>query len=933
MDRPSSTQADGLAFSVEPPTDNPKDHHQRLSAKRKKALVSLLNEIANLKEEDLDVEPTPATLNERIKDFTVMADDRLQNEGAALFHQFEKRAHQVDEQLLNFGNAVRPLGSSVGLISSSYTLRVRLQQILHLFRENASEAFPNKIQKEPVAPPKPAFFQRTKLRDPTHQQPLARITSDLEEIPHQFELLARDLINFLHFLHDIPEFTDEGLNSNALNFEADLKYWASCLKEFEGQFSCIAIKRYVNDLTREMDAHLEAIRDSLISFVKEGVPMIKIAQVDAQNGLLILSTVATFFSGIAATTIQYIINEVNTQLQQVVVALWVTSIIFGVGSAVNSQLSYQWRAAAYRSPRSAVPAFTAGLLCYAYSSFQGNLVATCATVFTALTSLAPLSLAVWFGVERLVFAKTGGSKRPQEIMGEWRERFLHGIGWIWVVKASSAGFRIVAKKSTEILARLPRHLAPRARRESISTESDAYDMEEYSAGLPTPNTSPKAERVRRFSGVSGPEPIRVPSPPSLPQVSEIREIPSPPVRERAPWSRPGQDPAPPQDNSQDPPPPPTSPTPRMGLKDAVRRVIYLERMKSDSSQNSPPPPTSPTPKMRFQDAVKKVTNLERIKPKPKSPTNIGPGSHARRTFLSSSDGYTDPNERYVLRTTRLAGLIPKLKTLKPTQELIEHGGLVRHLQFSPDGEWLATCSWDRTVIIWKVEATLTLHQVLAHPGAGLLSQVAWSPDGKYLLTRTFRHVKIWVAETGVLKQTIPFKSKIEAVTWMPTGDSFTCVEGSVVHIMDLQGKIKADHSFERLDIHDVAFTHDEQRMLLVATLQSSRENLKPSKSKAEKRIIVYHLENKKVECQVPVLENVCSVTISSDTSKDYLALISYKDTAPPELWRISVVNIEDFQEAELQLLQTYLPSASVGLAGPSYLGQVRKYNLAARDRS
>lgn len=146
----------------------------------------------------------------------------------------QRRAHQVDEQLLNFGNAVRPLGSSVGLIASSYTVRVRLQQILHLLRENASEAFPNKIQKEPAAPPKPAFFQRTKLRDPTHQQPLARITSDLEETPLQFELLARDLIEFLHFLHDIPEFTDEGLNANVLNFEADLKYWASCLKEFEG---------------------------------------------------------------------------------------------------------------------------------------------------------------------------------------------------------------------------------------------------------------------------------------------------------------------------------------------------------------------------------------------------------------------------------------------------------------------------------------------------------------------------------------------------------------------------------------------------------------------------------------------------------------------------------------------------------------------------
>lgn len=56
-----------------------------------------------------------------------------------------RRIRQVDTELLNFGNAVRPLGSSVGLISSAYNLRVRLQQILHLFRENASEIFPEKV--------------------------------------------------------------------------------------------------------------------------------------------------------------------------------------------------------------------------------------------------------------------------------------------------------------------------------------------------------------------------------------------------------------------------------------------------------------------------------------------------------------------------------------------------------------------------------------------------------------------------------------------------------------------------------------------------------------------------------------------------------------------------------------------------------------------
>lgn len=126
-------------------------------------------------------------------------------------------------------------------------------------------------------------------------------------------------------------------------------------------------------------------------------------------------------------------------------------------------------------------------------------------------------------------------------------------------------------------------------------------------------------------------------------------------------------------------------------------------------------------------------------------------------------------------------------------------------------------------------------------------------------------------------------------------------------------------------------------MVLVGTLQSSRDERKPSRSRDEKRIIglssislivgrdlpvsepsVYHLVDKKIECQVPVIENVRDVTITSDRDMNngYLALISYEDTAPPELWRISVVN----QETRLHLLQTYMPTAVVEFAGPSYLG-------------
>lgn len=73
--------------------------------------------------------------------------------------------------------------------------------------------------------------------------------------------------------------------------------------------------------------------------------------------------------------------------------------------------------------------------------------------------------------------------------------------------------------------------------------------------------------------------------------------------------------------------------------------------------------------------------------------------------------------------------------------------------------------------------------------------------------------------------------KVEAVTWLPTGSAFACVEHSGhVHILvripptrdlqdiidrplpqDLQGSPKTSHHFERLDIHSVAFTPDEQR--------------------------------------------------------------------------------------------------------------------------
>lgn len=84
-------------------------------------------------------------------------------------------------------------------------------------------------------------------------------------------------------------------------------------------------------------------------------------------------------------------------------------------------------------------------------------------------------------------------------------------------------------------------------------------------------------------------------------------------------------------------------------------------------------------------------------------------------------------------------------------------------------------------------------------------------------------------------------------------------------------------------------------------------------------MIVYDLKDKEIENQVPVLENVKDVTVSGDGQ---FALVSYEDTAPPECWRIDLVNKPGSEEKQgrLALVHTYMPTKTVNFAGPSYFG-------------
>lgn len=63
------------------------------------------------------------------------------------------------------------------------------------------------------------------------------------------------------------------------------------------------------------------------------------------------------------------------------------------------------------------------------------------------------------------------------------------------------------------------------------------------------------------------------------------------------------------------------------------------------------------------------------------------------------------------------------------------------------------------------------------------------------------------------------------------------MEGSEVVHLGLTGNEVATYVFDNMDLHNVAVTPDEQRLLGVGALISSPNGLHPRMSKEEKRIV------------------------------------------------------------------------------------------------
>ncbi|KAF8599394.1 hypothetical protein BDV93DRAFT_311967 [Ceratobasidium sp. AG-I] len=628
--------------------------------------------------------------------------------GVEGYRIFKERIRNLNLKLQAFANAVRQLNTSAGMQRAAYYLGARLAQIQYLFQENAAELFdsvlhgPNLGTKPYVAP------RRGKGRRHINSSPSNNYyepwLDDIEVLPRELEYLANDLLNFLASLtahlryltllilcgrNSASRFIEQGINISIEAFEGDLKYRASCLREFQGQLKSEAVAQYINDLTEDLGVHVDNMKDSLHNFIEIEIPQIRLSEERAAAGLLNMSAVAAFLSGVTATTLQFSFEKHGSSLPDVVNALWIGGLVFSVASTINSQVAYHWRTVMYRPPESYLPwwatiwitqtpliflatsviAFLAGLCAFTYSSGQSSAVNA--------VVLSSLKFGETKGKKRLPAKRqasrtaTIGVKRTRTLAENISRSFTD-------IKHRVTGVTGRMTETMASMANVPRAVFARTVSalaivtDGMSSNQGDVESQDDNMRTDSPTAMFHTDNGSRYLGVNGNTEKR--------KLSDLGKG----IELTAPEDKP------------------------LYLDTAIPLFTSNPVDASDYSKMDATTGTSTSNPANVEPAgraVLKSTRFEAIAKQVVKASKFVPPAHSSEPFRFTSER---------MNPTRMQNLVPMLRTLRSSQMLGEHVAPVKHLQFSPDGQFLATCSWDKTALIWRVGSGASGDFVVMH---------------------------------------------------------------------------------------------------------------------------------------------------------------------------------------------------------------------------
>ncbi|HKQ75246.1 MAG TPA: TIR domain-containing protein [Blastocatellia bacterium] len=153
-----------------------------------------------------------------------------------------------------------------------------------------------------------------------------------------------------------------------------------------------------------------------------------------------------------------------------------------------------------------------------------------------------------------------------------------------------------------------------------------------------------------------------------------------------------------------------------------------------------------------------------------------------------------------------------------------HTSFIGRIEWSPDGSYLASPSYDKTIRVWDARNGACIRNLQGHND--FVFSAAWSPDGQRLASASYDEtIRLWEFCTGKHLQTLKgHTSMVASVAWSPDGRHLASSSGdTTIRMWDAaSGKHLQTLKGHTAGIFSVAWSLDGQRLVSASTDKTIR---------------------------------------------------------------------------------------------------------------